>query len=96
MIPGEHLSLQCAITYDAVFRWRIWCGFRGRQLESLKGSSQHGCIFLSVVAVPSFPQCKSVDSTIWNSGFASLACAFARIKSAFKMNNIQRADVHRE
>src|ERR1700730_5109892 len=51
-------------------RRRIWCGFGGRQLERLKRFSQHGCIFLSVVAVPSFPQCKGTDSIIWNCGFA--------------------------
>ena len=51
-------------------RRRIWCGFGGRQLERLKRFSQHGCIFLSVVAVPSFPQCKGAHSIIWNSGFA--------------------------
>jgi len=49
---------------------RIWCGFRGRKFERLKRFSQHGCIFLSVVAVPSFPQGKGADSIIWNSGFA--------------------------
>src|SRR4029077_16787289 len=49
---------------------RIWCGFGGRQLERLKRFSHHGCIFLSVVAVPTFPQCKGADSIIWNSGFA--------------------------
>src|ERR1700686_1604727 len=49
---------------------KIWCGFGRRQLERLKRFSQHGCIFLSVVAVPSFPQCKRADSIIWNNGFA--------------------------
>src|SRR5246127_3143760 len=48
---------------------RFWCGFGRRQLERLKRFSQHGCIFLSVIAVPSFPQCKGADSFIWNSGF---------------------------
>src|ERR1700691_952907 len=34
-------------------RRRIWFGFGRRQFERLKRFSQHGCIFLSVVAVPS-------------------------------------------
>src|SRR3984893_10513106 len=50
-------------------RRRVWCGFGGRQLERLKRFSQHGCIFLSVVAVPPFPQGKGANSIIWHSGF---------------------------
>src|ERR1700719_4202563 len=51
-------------------RRRIWRGFGRRQFERLKRFSQHGCIFLSVIAVPTFPQCKGADSIIWNGGFA--------------------------
>jgi len=41
-----------------------------RKAETLKRFSQHGSIFLTVVAVPSFSQCKGADSIIWNGGFA--------------------------
>src|ERR1700692_2862526 len=51
-------------------RRRIWHGFGRRQFERLKRFSQHGCIFLSVIAVPTFPQCKGAAWIIWTSGFA--------------------------